>query len=148
MQYDEDFYAWTQEQAENLRAGRLTHLDTLNIAEELESLGNRERRELKSRLVVLLTHLLKWQYQPSRRSRSWEVTIGNQRLELADHLSENPSLHPQLDALVEKAYPLAVGAAYAQTTLAREIFPATCPFTQEQLFDPDFWPGDSDAQPL
>jgi len=84
--YDRDFYAWANEQAALLRAGKLSDADVANIAEEIESMGRSEKRELVSRLVVLLLHLLKWQYQPARRGRSWQVTIENTRDELDRHM--------------------------------------------------------------
>lgn len=139
--YEQDFYAWTLEQAAKLRAGQWASLDIANLAEELEDLGKSQKKELKNRLVVLLAHLLKWQFQPDRRATSWEVTIINQRLELADHLSENPSLKAQLDDVLQQAYRLAIGEARKQTHLKPSTFPATCPYTQEQIFSADFWPG-------
>jgi hypothetical protein len=94
--YDRDFHAWAQEQASLLRSGRLSEADVNHIAEEIESMGKTEKRELVSRLTVLLLHLLKWRYQPERRGRSWEATIRVQRGLLADHLTDNPSLKAQL----------------------------------------------------
>ena len=94
--YDRDFYAWANEQAALLRAGKLSDADVANIAEEIESMGRSEKRELVSRLVVLLLHLLKWQYQPARRGRSWQVTIENTRDELDRHMIDNPSLKAKL----------------------------------------------------
>ncbi len=139
--YEQDFYAWTQEQAANLRAGQLASLDLANLAEEVESLGKREKRELKNRLIVLLTHLLKWHFQPWRRTSSWEITIRNQRLRLVDHLQENPSLKGRVGDNLDYAYRIATGEAHKQTRLALTAFPETCPYTPEQIFNPDFWPG-------
>jgi hypothetical protein len=139
--YDIDYYAWANDQARLLRSGNLSNLDIENIAEELESLGKSEKRELKNRLVVLLTHLLKWQFQSIKRTKSWEVTIINQRIELADLLQENPSLKAQVEDLVKQAYQLAVNEAYKYTDLKKDDFPATCPYTQEQIFNQDFWPS-------
>src|SRR5271168_5304601 len=90
--YDTDFYAWANEQAALLRAGRLSEADIQNIAEEIESMGRSEKRELVSRLAVLFQHLLKWRYQPGFRGNSWRLTIEDQRQEVSDHLSENLSL--------------------------------------------------------
>src|SRR5689334_13690461 len=90
--YDTDFYAWTAEQAALLRAGRLSEADVENIAEEIESMGRSERRELVNRLTVLFVHLLKWRHQPGLRPRSWALTIEQQRIQLGRHLDHNPSL--------------------------------------------------------
>src|ERR1700677_2702094 len=102
--YDTDFYAWANEQAALLRAGRLSEADVENIAEEIESMGKSERRELVNRLTVLLVHLLKWRYQSSLRGRSWALTIEQQRLRLGRHLSQNPSLKSQMDEALVDAY--------------------------------------------
>ncbi|HLB99535.1 MAG TPA: DUF29 domain-containing protein, partial [Acetobacteraceae bacterium] len=90
--YDRDFYAWANEQAALLRAGRLAEADLENIAEEIESMGRSEKRELNSRLRVLLMHLLKWRHQPMLRSKRWSNTIAAQRDDIVDHLADNPSL--------------------------------------------------------
>src|SRR5690242_16652631 len=87
--YETDFYRWTAEQAELLRAGRLNAVDITHIAEELDALGRSEKRELVSRLSVLLAHLLKWQHQPSRRRKSWRLSIENARIDIAEHLADN-----------------------------------------------------------
>jgi hypothetical protein len=92
--YDEDFYAWSIEQARLLRGGEFARLDIENIAEELKSIGRRDKREIESRLVVLLAHLLKWQVQAGFRSRSWSATIREQRDRISDFLDESPSLRP------------------------------------------------------
>ncbi len=94
--YDQDFYAWANEQAGLLRAGRLSEADIEHIAEEIESMGKSEKRELVSRLTVLLLHLLKWQHQPAFRSKSWRLTLEEQRDRLEDHLADNPSLKSSL----------------------------------------------------
>lgn len=139
--YDVDFYAWTYDQAAKLRAKQLTALDIDNIAEELEALGRSEKRELVNRLTVLLAHLLKWQFQPDKRTISWEVTIDNQRLKIADHLHDNPSLKGQMDDAIARAYRLAIGQARKQTKLDKSIFPEQCPYTNEDIFAQDFWPN-------
>jgi len=138
--YDTDFYAWANEQAALLRAGRLAEADVENIAEEIESMGKSERRELISRLGVLLHHLLKWRHQPELRGRSWSLTIEHQRLRLARHLAENPSLKSQLDAVMAEAYEDARVDAERETHLPRSTFPADCPFTFDEAMNPNFWP--------
>jgi hypothetical protein len=138
--YDNDFYGWTQEQADLLRSGHLSELDTQNLLEEIEAMGRSERRELESRLRVLFMHLLKWQYQSERQSRSWKLTIEEQRLQAAELLAENPSLQNRLPGLTESAWRLAVISAERETNIRRSVFPATCPWTFEQVMDPEFWP--------
>jgi len=137
--YDRDFYAWANEQAALLRAGRLSAADIAHIAEEIESMGRSEKRELTSRLAVLLAHLLKWRFQPERRGRSWQATIREQRSEVADLLADNPSLGARLDELLPNAYGKAVQIAIRETDLAEETFPAICPWTFEQAMqdEPD-----------
>jgi hypothetical protein len=138
--YDQDFYAWTNEQAALLRSGNLSAADIENIAEEIESMGKAERRELVSRLVVLLLHLLKWQFQPERRSKSWRATIRVQRFDLSDHLSDNPSLKSQFSEATAKAYRNAMIEAAAETGLPESTFPTTCPWSFGQIMDDGFWP--------
>ena len=102
--YDQDFYAWANTQAALLRAGKLEAADIENIAEEIESMGKSEKRELVNRLVVLLLHLLKWQFQPDQRGTSWTATIRIQRRDLAVHLDDNPSLKSKIPEAINRAY--------------------------------------------
>jgi hypothetical protein len=138
---EQDFYAWAHEQAGLLRAGRLSEADIEHIAEEIESMGNSEKRELVNRLIALLAHLLKWQYQPDRRGASWEVTIDNQRYALESHLQDNPSLKSKIPEAIANAYRSARGEAHAETGLPKAVFPDACPWPSDQIMDPDFWPG-------
>ena len=141
--YERDFYSWANEQAALLRAGRLSDADIANIAEEIESMGRSERRELTNRLAVLLAHLLKWQFQPERRGRSWRTTIVEQRLRAGRVFSDNPGLRQHLPAIEAAAYREAVQIASRETDLPDETFPAACPWTFEQATDDSFWPGGS-----
>jgi hypothetical protein len=138
--YERDFYAWAGEQAALLRSGRLSDADILNIAEEIESMGRSEKRELISRLKVLLLHLLKWQFQPDRRGASWETSIQVQRIELADHLADNPSLKPHLPEAIASAYRVARLEASAETGLKPATFPAACRWSAAAILDEGFWP--------
>jgi hypothetical protein len=138
--YEEDFYAWTIEQARLLRCGELGAIDVANIAEEIESMGRSDRRELKSRLVVLVTHLLKWRHQPAARSRSWSATIEEQRLQIEGCLSESPSLRPMLETMLSQAYAIAQARAIAETGLADDAFPGECPFSSDQALSSEFLP--------
>jgi len=138
--YDLDFFEWTARNAELLRAGRLDQADLEHIAEEIEDMGRSERHELRSRLRVLLSHLLKWKFQPDRRGRSWVATIRVQRDDLVDLLGEMPSLTPYLREQLPDVYPVAVEGAIEETNLADATFPPACPFSLDQILDPDFFP--------
>lgn len=138
--YDRDFYAWANEQASLLRAGRLAEADIAHIAEEIESMGKTEKRELVSRLTVLLLHLLKWRFQADRAGNSWRLSIANSRDQIEDHLEDNPSLKSELPRTISQAYRYARRDAARETDLRESIFPTTCPWTFEQMMDPDFWP--------
>jgi Domain of unknown function DUF29 len=143
--YDQDFYAWSQEQARLLRSGRLAAADVAHIAEELESIGRGKKRELIGRLALLLAHLLKWQHQPALRGNSWRLTIQEQRRKLARHLEDNPSLRSQLDAAITDAYGDALLQAQRETGLAEAEFPAGCPFRQAEIFSEKLLPGSNEV---
>ena len=138
--YDRDFHEWTIRNAELLRSGRAADADLDHIAEEIEGMGKRERRELLSRLGVLVAHLLKWQAQPERRGRSWSATIRMQREEINDLISQMPSLKRYLAENLPKAYHYGVVGAMADTGLPEEAFQSTCPFDLEGLLDIGFLP--------
>lgn len=140
--YDLDFYTWTQRQAALLRMEEWEQLDWQHIAEEIESLGKKDKRQVQSRLAVLIMHLLKWQYQPPKRRPSWRKTIKEQRFRLALLLNDSPSLKSSVAEFVALVYPHAVESAADETGLARQIFPATCPYCIDQLLDPTFLPGE------
>lgn len=141
--YETDFYAWTQEQATLLRNRQWQQLDLVNLVEEIESLGRQQRQELRNRLSVLIGHLLKWEYQPQRRSRSWLATIRIQRLDVAELLAENPSLTPYLEAAVQKTYSRSVALAVGETDLPDRTFPPACPYSLPEILDDRFYPGES-----
>jgi len=127
--YEHDFYAWANEQAALLRAGKVAAADIANVAEEIESMGRAERNELTNRLTVLLAHLLKWDVQPERRGRSWLLTIREQRLQAGRTLKQNPSLRPLLSEIMADAYEVALISAQRETDLPEDAFPAECPWT-------------------
>lgn len=138
--YDLDFYGWTQDQAAALRAGHLNELDIENLIEEIESMGRSEKRALESRLTVLLAHLLKWQYQPSRRGKSWQLTCEGQRINFENVLDDNPSLKTQLDTVLIRAYAKARIEAAKETGLDKDVFPPACPWEWHQIRDNSFYP--------
>lgn len=136
--YETDFYAWTLEQSKLLKVGDFKHLDITHLVEEIESLGKQQRQELRNRLGVLIGHLLKWDYQPSKRSKSWRVTIREQRREILQLLKENPSLKPYLMEAIALAHESGLDLVVKETLLDYEDLPENCPYTSDQLFDPDF----------
>ena len=138
--YENDFYAWANEQAALLRAGKLDASDIEHIALEIESMGKTEKRELISRLAVLLLHLLKWQFQSGLRGNSWRYSIIVQRRDIARHLSDNPSLRSKLDEAIEDAYGNARYSAAGETGLPEQTFPVDCRYSFDQIMDQTFWP--------
>ncbi len=128
--YETDVVAWANEQAALIRAGQFDQLDLTHIAEEIEDVGKSEQRELASRMTVLLMHLLKWQYQPSKRSKSWQFTITTQRKEVAYALKEAPSLRTKFADVswVDLVWAKAKGKAEAETGLELATFPDACPW--------------------
>ena len=142
IKYENDFFSWTQEQAGLLKAKNFSEIDIDNLIEEIEAMGRSEKRELQSRLAVLLMHLLKWRYQPIRRSKSWTLTIQGQRIDVLDVLEDNPGLKHQLDAILSHAYRSARISAAKETGLDLQIFPNACPWPFSDIMDNDFYPDD------
>ena len=139
--YDEDFFAWTEGQARLLSAGELTEIDALNLAEEIESVGRSDRREIRSRLAVLLTHLLlKWGFQPDARSSGLLGTIREQRDQIDLILEDSPSLRTIVAESLSRSYARARTIASEETQLPEATFPADCPFTPAQILSADFLP--------
>ena len=126
--YEQDYFAWTQDQADALRRRSINELDWENLLEEVEGLGKQQRSELRSHLIILLVHLLKWRIQPERRGRSWALSITEQRREAERVLTENPSLKPEVEDLLENAYRTARLRAARQTRLSIKVFPDQNPF--------------------
>lgn len=145
--YEDDGYAWCYEQAELLRQRRFSEVDLTNVVQELEDMGSEKRFALRSSYRVLLHHLLKWEFQPERRSRSWLGTIVRERINVMERLQESPSLKHRLEELVEHAYRLARREAVAETGLSPDTFPTSIPYTLAQLDDPDFLPGPEEPRP-
>lgn len=139
---DDDFALWATEQAALLRRGRFDRVDVENVMGELEYLGTSQKSEIESRLRVLLAHLLKWQFQPEQRSNSWRATLIEQRTEIAEVIRRSPSLKRHSDDAVSAAYKIAALRASGETGLPSTAFPDACPYTIEQILDPDFLPGE------
>jgi hypothetical protein len=139
--YETDFYAWTVEQSKLLKNGDLQKLDIINLVEEVESLGKQQRQELRHRLGILIGHILKWEYQPEKRSKSWRVTIRSQRREIEILLLDNPSLKSYLQEAIARAYNAGLDLVVLETPLDYQDLPEECIYTIEQLFNPDFPSG-------
>ena len=140
--YEADLVAWAEDNAALLRARRLTEIDAEHLAEELEDMGKSERRALGSHLQVLAMHMLKWHFQPERRSRSWRLSILNARHAIDEILTDSPSLRPRAEELLAKGYALARERAIVETGLPDQQFPESCPYKIEQLLDDTFWATD------
>jgi hypothetical protein len=139
--YDRDLYTWAVEQAALLRAGRIAEADVHNIAEEIDDVGNEQYDKLESALRIILLHLLKWDHQPERRSRSWHLSIVVQRKHVLKVLRKNPGLKPLVDEAVTEGYDIARAEAAAQTLLDEDTFAPECPYSFEQIMErPIDWP--------
>ena len=138
--YNRDFNLWIEATAQLLREGRLRELDVANLLEEVESMGNSDKLALSSNLVVILLHLLKWQYQPNKRTRSWEKSIAEHRRRLDECFEISPSLKRYYLQTFDKCYQNARKQAKIETRLPLESFPVDSPFTPEQVLDEDFLP--------
>lgn len=138
--YDTDFCAWAERNAELLRLGNFSEIDSQHIAEELESMGKSEKRELIHRLAILIAHLLKWKLQPRLRCNSWKYTIKEQRLKITDLLEDSPSLNYDIDKKIGQAYKQALIIAARETGLEEDQFLAECPFNLDQALDNTFFP--------
>jgi hypothetical protein len=136
--YERDFYSWLMEQARFVREGRFDALDRDNLAEEIESLGREQFNKLVSALRVLMLHMLKWDHQPKRRSRSWALSIKAQRGDLEDVLDDNPGLKPRIAEAMGRAYRKARIEAAQETGLDENTFPAACPYSFEDITERSF----------
>jgi hypothetical protein len=139
--YETDFYAWTLEMAQLIKAKQFDRIDVEHLSEEVESMGASERNALESRLIELMLHLLKWQFQPERKGRSWEVSIAKQRIGIDKVLKDNPSLKYQYQQRIDDCYVYARRYAAIETKLPISSFPETSPYSVEQLFDFEFLPS-------
>jgi hypothetical protein len=139
--YDRDLYSWAVEQAALLRAGRIGEADVLNIAEEIDDVGKQEYYRLESALRVILIHLLKWDYQRKRRSRSWRSTIAVQREHTREVLQDNPGLKPRISNAIERAYRKARIEAAGEMNRDEAGLPEDCPYSWDEIMErPISWP--------
>lgn len=143
--YETDYLAWIELTVAKLRSPDLAKLnpdiDWENLIEEIEDMGKSSRNSLKSNLRIILLHLLKWQYQSDRRSRSWQSSIIQHRLRIYDAFVESPSLKRYFAEVFDDAYSGAIQLASSETGLAQKTFPKVCPYSQNQVLDADFLPN-------
>jgi hypothetical protein len=139
--YEGDFYAWTSDQAARLREQKPKGIDWENVAEEIESVGRSEKHQLRSRMRVVLMHLLKWHFQPAKRKYGWRVTINYQRDMIHSILEDSPSLRRFPKEVLDDCYEAARLKAIEETDLAPEIFPSSCPYSLQDVLSQRFFPG-------
>jgi DNA-binding transcriptional regulator YdaS (Cro superfamily) len=139
-EYEHDYHAWLTRQATLLAERRFAELDLENLIDEIQALARSEKREIENRLNVLLVHLLKWTYQPAQRSGGWRSTIIEQRARLLKRLQDSPSLRGYPGEVLDEEYAIAREKAAAETGLRATTFPKSCPYTIDQVLDPDFLP--------
>ena len=140
--YDSDFFGWTEDQAKAIAERRIPNVDWANVAEEIESLGRSEKIELASRLNVLIAHLLKWHFQPERRSASWQTTIGEQRTHIEGVIDASPSLASYPGLVLDRAYERGRRKAASEMRIAVTVLPETPPYSIDQILDYGFMPGE------
>ncbi|TAF08178.1 MAG: DUF29 domain-containing protein [Nostocales cyanobacterium] len=138
--YDVDYLKWIETTVEKLKTQNYSTVDWENLIEEIEDMGRSERRSLESNLIVILLHLLKWQFQPEKRTGSWERSIIEHRRRVNKAIKESPSLLSYLESIFAESYPEAVKQAKAETGLPRETFLQECPYSLADVMDDDFLP--------
>jgi len=138
--YHQDFYLWIQATTKLLQAGKFSQLDLENLIEEIQAMGRGEKRELRSRLIILLMHLLKWQYQPQKRTESWLNTINEQRISLEELFEDSPSLKPLLADIFDQCYQKARLKAVTETGLDITSFPDASPWNESETLDFEYLP--------
>lgn len=138
--YDRDFYLWIEETLKLLRENKLAEIDVANLIEEIEDMGKSQKQAVRSNLIVLLMHLLKYQYQPEKQSGSWKYTIREHRRRLIEAFEDSPSLRNYLTEVFDKCYQNARKEAADETELSLNTFPNESPFTIEQTLEEDFLP--------
>ncbi len=139
--HDEDVYGWAIHTANLLRNKKMSEVDFDNIIEEIEVLGRSEQHELTNRLSLIIMHLLKWHYQPEKRTRSWQLTLEEQRIQAKLCLKVSPSLNSKLNEILENAYEIGKIKAKKETDLDENVFPQHCPYTFEEIMSDAFYPG-------
>lgn len=138
--YETDYLQWIETTVERLRKGDYDEIDWDNLIDEIEDMGRSQRHKLNSNLVVVLLHLLKWQYQPEKRTGSWEASLLEHRRRIRDAMRDSPSLKPYLEAILAESHIAARKQAKAETGLPLETFPSECLYDVTSILDDDFLP--------
>ena len=133
--YRDDLFGWVEDQIALLKAGNLSEIDAENIADELKDVGSEQYDKLESAIRIVLVHLLKWDYQPERRSRSWSLSVHEHRRRIERVLKKNPSLKSSIDEAIDEAYEDAVGDAKRESGLPTDIFPSICPYIWDEILN-------------
>ena len=138
--HEKDVYGWAVHTAQLLRDKKMNEVDFDGIVEELEEMVGNNENQLINRLSLILTHLLKWQFQPTMRSHSWVYTLEEQRKRIKILLKQNPSLKSRLNDNLFDAYDIAISKAAGETSLDKKVFPIECPYTFDQIMNNEFYP--------
>ncbi|WP_292749741.1 DUF29 domain-containing protein [Nostoc sp. NMS4] len=138
--YETDYLQWIETTVEKLQSQDYANVEWENLIEEIADMGRSERRSLKSNLIVILMHLLKWQFQPDKRSGSWEGSIIEHRRRVQEALDDSPSLKSYVETVFAECYAQAVKQAKAETGLSMESFPLNCPYQLTEVTDDEFLP--------
>jgi len=138
--YEVDYLRWVETTLDRLRSRDYDNVDWDNLLDEIEEMGKRDRRSIDSNLIVILLHLLKWQFQPDRRTGSWKGSITEHRWRVLRLLKDSPSLKPYIETVLDECYQMSRTKAHQQTSLPLEMFPAVCPYNTEEILDYDFLP--------
>jgi hypothetical protein len=138
--YEADYLKWIETTVEKLKDHDYATVDWTNLIEEIEDMGRSERSSLESNLIILVMHLLKWQYQPDLRSGSWKGSIVEHRRRILKALKNSPSLKPYLEEIFDESYGDAIAQAAAETGLPTDLFPDRCPYSMTEILDTNFFP--------
>lgn len=141
--YNHDYYLWLLHTAQLIKEGKFSEIDSSNLVEEMEDMGRSEKRAVKSNLIILLLHLLKYKYQSAKRTNSWKATIREHRRRLRDLFKESPSLKPYFTQIFEECYQDSREQAADETGLPLDTFPIFSPFTSSEVLDPDYLPREA-----
>ncbi len=138
--YERDYYLWLEHTAQLISEGKFSEVDTANLVEEISDMGRSEKKAIKSNLIVVLLHLLKYKYQPQKRTNSWKASIREHRRRLRDDFRASPSLKNYFALVFDESYQDSREQAADETGLPLDTFPAKSPFTPDQVLNPDYLP--------
>ncbi len=138
--YESDYYLWLEHTARLISEGKFSEVDTANLIEEIADMGRSEKKAVKSNLIIVLLHLLKYKYQPDKRTNSWKASIREHRRRLRDDFQASPSLKRYMISVFEECYQDSRELAADETGLPCDTFPLESPFTPELVLNPDYLP--------